>query len=443
MNMAAESTFDAPRAAHAPAERGAPTMTAPVGRSVLIYACAFTVAGATPFLLLPVLTRQLSPQQFGEVTSFLILAAMLANAAGLSAHGFVAVRYFKCDRSAFASLSSSAMAAVVAAHVLAAVLVGLLFPLLQRLLGLPLGWTLLAVLASLVLSLNLVLLSIFQSAGRPLHYLWARIVQGGIELLGCLALLVLLLPDAGARIWSYTAALIGSALFAWRACARAGLVGAPVRSVHLRALAVFGVPMLPHIVAGSALTYLDRVVVSSLLGAESLGLYMAAMQTGMVLVVLIEPLNKALGPWLFAQLARDDGVARRVIVWRTYLLWGGLVLAACGLAIVATSFFDSLVGERYVAAKGLVPWMAAGFVLQGMYYTVVNYLFYAERTGRLSVMSGITACVGCGVSYGLTSAYGLDGAAASFAINYALLFVLVWIAAARAVPMPWLRARPR
>ena len=69
-----------------------------VRRSIVIYACAFAVAGATPFLLLPVLTRHLSPAQFGEVTSFLMVTALLGNLAGLSAHGFVTVRYFKTAR---------------------------------------------------------------------------------------------------------------------------------------------------------------------------------------------------------------------------------------------------------------------------------------------------------------------------------------------------------
>lgn len=438
MITATGSTFEGLEATDVSAERATSSMKTPVSRSVLIYACAFAVAGATPFLLLPVLTRQLSPQQFGVVTSFLVLTAMLANAAGLSAHGFVSVRYFKSERAVFSGLSTSAMAAVVGAHAVAAAAVVLLFPVLQRLLGLPLGWTLLAVLASLALSLNLVLLSIFQSSGQPMRYFGARVVQGTVELVGCLALLTLLVPDPAARLWSYTAALAASAAFAWRACSRAGLVGGPVRSEALRALAIFGVPMLPHIVAGSALTYLDRVVVSALLGADSLGLYMAAMQIGMVLVVLIEPLNKALAPWLFEQLARGR-VSRHAIVGRTYVLWVALVGAAGALAGIATLFFDTLVGERYISARPLVPWMAAGFLLQGMYYTVVNYLFYAEKTGHLSVMSGISACVGCGFSYGLTSAYGLAGAGASFALNYALLFALVWIAAARAVPMPWLR----
>lgn len=423
------------------ADRPATTMSAPVGRSVLIYGCAFAVAGATPFLLLPVLTHQLSAEQFGVATSFIVLAAMLANAAGLSANGFVSVRFFKTDGNSYTSLTTSAMAAVVSAHGLAAVLVVAFFPQLQRLLGLPLGWSLLAVASALVLSLNTVLLSIFQSTGQPLRYLRARLIQGAIELFGCLALLALFVPDAGARIYSYAAALAVSAVVASRACVRAGHVGARVERTHLRELAKFGVPMLPHVVAGSALAYLDRVVVSSLLGAESLGVFMVAMQIGMVLVVLIEPLNKALAPWLFAQLSTADAQRRRRIVVHTYLLWFGLGTVGLAVAGISTVFFDQLIGPGYSRARSLVPWMAGGFVLQGMYYSVVNYLFYAEKTGRLSVMSGLTACIGGILSYALTSSFGLVGAGASFALNNGLLFVLVWFAAARAVPMPWLAGR--
>ena len=81
--------------------------------------------------------------------------------------------------------------------------------------------------------------------------------------------------------------------------------------------------------------------------------------------------------------------------------------------------------------------MVAGFVLQGMYYSVVNYMFYAERTGRLSLVTGTTAVVGCVISYALTSAFGMQGAAASFLVNNTLMFLLVWLVAAKAVPMPW------
>lgn len=419
------------------------SMASPVGRSFLIYACAFAVAGATPFLLLPILTRYLSPQQFGEVTSFLILTTMLANVAGLTAHGFVSVRYFKVPAFEFRGLASSAVVAVIAAHAATALAVALLFPLLRQLLQLPLGLALLATVAALVLSLNLIFLSIFQSSGQPLLYLRARVLQGLVEFFLCIGLIFLFIPDSGARIYSYTMAVAASAAFGLRHCLRRGFIGGEIDRAHLRSLAAFGVPMLPHIVAGSALTYIDRIVVSSLLGSESLGFYMVAMQIGMVIIMLIEPLNKALAPWLFEQLSKNEPARRRAIVRKTYVLFAALVVTGIGVASVASVYFDELIGARYGAARTLVPLMVAGFVLQGMYYAVVNYLFYAEKTGRLSLMSGLTASVGCVTSYGLTHSFGLLGAGISFVLNNGVLFLLVWFAASRAVSMPWLPRRPR
>ncbi|MBL8286725.1 MAG: oligosaccharide flippase family protein [Rubrivivax sp.] len=413
-------------------------MSRQLGRSVLIYACAFAVAGATPFVLLPVLTRTLNPAEFGQVTAFLMLAAIIANAAGLSVHGLVSVRYFKVDREELRRLVSAALLLVLAAHAVALLAVLALQGPLARYLELSTAAGALAVAAALALSVNGVCLALFQSSDRPLHYLAARLIQGAVELGLCLALLRLLLPDAGARTTSYTAALLASAAFGLAVAWRHGHLGpAALSTRRLRALLAFGAPMLPHVAAGTAITYLDRMVVSSLLGAPSLGLYMAAMQIGMVMIALVEPLNKALAPWLFRQLARNDEAVRRMIVRRTYGLFVALALVGVVLAAAAWLLFERLVGAAYAEARPLVPWMVAGFVLQGMYYAVVNYLFFAERTGRLSATSSTVAVVGVGVSTLLTSQWGLVGAAVSFTVNNALLLLLVWAVAAASVPMPW------
>ncbi|MFO1268777.1 MAG: lipopolysaccharide biosynthesis protein [Rubrivivax sp.] len=413
-------------------------MSRQLGRSVLIYACAFAVAGATPFVLLPILTRLLSPTQFGEVTAFLMLTAIVANAAGLSVHGLVSVRYFKVEREELRRLASAALLLVLAAHAVVLVAVLVLHGPLARLFELSAGSSALAVVAALALSLNLVFLALFQSSDRPLHYLGARLIQGAVELGLCLALLWLFIPDAGARTLSYALALVASAAFGAAWAWRQGHLGpATLSRQRLRALLAFGAPMLPHVAAGTAITYLDRMVVSSLLGAQSLGLYMAAMQVGMVMIALVEPLNKALAPWLFRQLARDDEAVRRMIVRRTYGLFAALVLAGVLLATLAWMLFDRLVGTAYVAARPLVPWMVAGFVLQGMYYAVVNYLFFAERTGRLSVTSGTTAVVGLGVSYLLTSHWACSAPACRSRSTTRCCWRLVWVVAAVAVPMPW------
>ena len=410
---------------------------AAVRKNIAIYAGAFAIVGATPFLLLPILTKQLTPQQFGEVTAFLVLTALLANVSGLSVHGFVSVRFFKTPPDQFRGLVASSLCVLGASHLVSTCALMLLSPALAQPLGLSAGNMLLAAVTALFLNLNLIFLAIFQASGKAWRYFQARLLQGVVEFLLCILLIFWVAADSNSRIVSYSVAVAASAALGFVYCSRSQTIGSGFQRADARALLKFGIPMLPHILAGTAVMYVDRLIVSSILGVQQLGIYMVAMQIGMAMVALNEPLNKALAPWLFQQLAKNEPEIRRTIVKRTYQLF--VVLAAIGLviALAAHLLFNQLIGQQFSDARSLIAWMVAGFVLQGMYYTQVNYMFYAERTGVLSIVTGSTAVLGTGISYMLTTAHGVHGAAMSFFINNGILFCMVWVVAARAVPMPW------
>ncbi|MCU6433901.1 oligosaccharide flippase family protein [Undibacterium sp. Jales W-56] len=412
-------------------------MTQTTKRSFLIYAAAYAIVGATPFLLLPILTRYLTPQQFGEATSFLVLTGLLGNFAGLSAHGFVAARFFKSKPTEFGKLVFSSIATLAGMHVIIFVLLAISFPLLAKFLGLSIGFGLLAVIAALFLNLNLLFLTISQFSGNPWHYFGARLLQSMIELSVCIGLIFWVSANAESRIWSYTVAIAASAAWGFYHCIRRGHIGNQIEGNAIRSLLVFGLPMLPHVAAGMAISYVDRIVVSSLLGAESLGIYMVAMQVGMSILALTEPLNKALAPWLFAQLSNGNVEVKHMVVRRTYQLFAILIFVGLMVVIIADLLFDQLIGPHFDMAHNLIPWMVAGFVIQGMYYSVVNYMFYAEKTGTLSVVTGSVAIVGSLLSYLLTARFGLAGAGVSFVLINSLLLLMVWIVASKAVPMPW------
>ncbi|MGE0581164.1 MAG: lipopolysaccharide biosynthesis protein [Steroidobacteraceae bacterium] len=405
---------------------------------MLLYGAAFAAAGLTPFILLPVLTKFLSPAEFGEATSFLILTAMIGNFAGLSAHGFVAVRYFKSTAGEFKGIVSSSLLCVGAAHLLVLLLVPMLFQELKRWFDLSPVLVLLAILAAVLVSLNQVFLAIHQSSGKPALYLRARLVQAALEIFICVGLVLTVAANSSSRVASYVVAMAACVLLGLRYCRRANYLGLAYNKRDAKALLSFAVPMVPHIMAGTAITYIDRVMVSSLLGVDTLGIYMVAMQIGMAMSVLIEPMNKALAPWLFEQLSKNDDRVNRAVVKSTYLFYAGLVTAGLIVIVVAQLLFDRVIGVQYAAAKPLVPLMVAGFVFQGMYYTVVNYIFYVERTGSLSAISTTTATLGSALSYLLISQFGMAGAGISFAFTNLVLFVLVWIVASRLVSMPWL-----
>jgi O-antigen/teichoic acid export membrane protein len=417
------------------------TAPASVRQSFIIYTVAFAVAGATPFLLLPFLTRLLSPAEFGVVTSFIMLTSLVANVAGVTAHGFVSVRFFKVPSSSFGSITFTSLTAVVGAHCIAILLLMAFSSTLSANFNLSPEYVVLTALGSLLLNVNIIFLAIFQSSRQPLMYLGARIIQSVCELGVCAALMMWVAADERARIGSYLAALFFSALFGVGVAMRNRHVVASFDRAILPDLFRFGVPLLPHVIAGTALVQIDRIVVSSKLGADGLGVYMVAMQIGLAMMVFIEPLSKSLAPWLFGELARNDFDSRHTIVKWTYFLFIGLVVVGAVVAVAAHLLFDQIIGHEFHDARTLIPWVVAAFVLQGMYYCVVNYLFYAEKTGRLSIVSGATACLGLLCSVVLTTRFGLRGACASFLLTNAVLFLAVWAVAARTVHMPWLLRR--
>lgn len=412
-------------------------MSSKLSRDFYIYLVTFAVVGVTPFLLLPILTKHLSPTDFGEVTSFIIWTTLLASVAGLSSHGFVSVRFYKIESEKFRTLISSSIVAVASAHLLAAIMVYILFEILDKILNLPIEYTLFGVVTSFFLSVNLLLLTVFQVTTNPLLYLRVRVLQAFIEFVFCVAIIYLVVADSDARIYSYGLALIVSVILGMIYTRRLGLLGAQFKQVDIKALLKFSGPLMPHIVAGSIISSLDRLVVSTKLGADGLGIYMVAVQIGMAMIILIDPLNKALMPWLYAQLRKNSEHVRRMVVIRTYQLFVVLVIIGGLLCVVADYFFYKIIDVQYSTARSLIPWFVAGFVMQGMYYTQVNYLFYAERTSRLSIITVSVAIVGTLISWKMTSLYSLEGAAASFLINNALLFVMVWFASSKTVSMPW------
>lgn len=407
------------------------------GRATVLYAIAFGMAGLTPFVLLPILTRALDPAEFGQASTWIILAGMLANIGGLTVHGLVSVRYFKVERAVLRRLMTTALVLVTLVHgaFLAWLAVGP--DPAAGFTHLPKAFTIGATLVAVAICFNLVGLAVVQVSNRPGLYLASRVIQSAIEIVGCIALLRFLDAVPEARIYSYAAAVVVCAACGLAFLAAQGLLARSPDRESARDALRFGVPTVPHVVAGQLLSNLDRLMVSYLLGVDQLGVFMVASQLGMALSMVIEPLNRALAPWLFEQLARDDEKQKRQIVRATYALFAGLLALALVSAVAFMAVFGYIFPPDYAPAKAVIPAIAVGMAFQGMYYGVVNYAFYAEATGRLSIVSATTVSMASVWSYLLISRWGLFGAGISFMLTNLVLFLAVWRLSAKVLPMPW------
>jgi len=405
-------------------------------RSGMIYGVANVLAAGVPFMLLPVLTRALSPTEYGEVVSFFMLVSVTASLAGLSLHGAVGVRWLDASKGDPKGYTRTAMLLVMLSTTLAAGLIAILGPLV----GINLSaWVcgMAAVLAG-CMALQGMRFTVWQSGQQAFP---AATLQVASAVLGVsLSLVAVLMFNWGSlgRIGGAVVAGLIIAVFSVLSLSR--LVGNSKPScASVTALLRFGVPLIPHAMAGALLGSLDRFAVSAHLGTQTLGVYGVASQLGLVINVLADAVTKAFTPQIYRMLARNSTRDRLRVVALSYLsvpawllvalvLWGGLLLGG-----------ELLLGAKYLAAIDLTVWFLLGGALTGAYLNVAGLFFFTSKTEWIS-MATLTACAISAVLAPWAAAhYGIKGAALSYCTSQAILLIAVWVLSMRVKPMPWRR----
>ncbi|MDO9419791.1 MAG: oligosaccharide flippase family protein [Herminiimonas sp.] len=402
----------------------------------LIYTLTNALSAAIPFFLLPILTRVLTPEQYGIVAMFSVVVTVFGAFTGLSVHGAIGIRYFEQDRFELRRYIGTCLVILLISTmvVFAAVLLGM--PVLERFTKIPGTWLLIAVLVSGAQFVIQIQLVIWQSSRKPWQFGFFRIGQTACDATSSLIFILGLGMAWEGRVGGIALATIGFMAFALYRLNAMQLLAMPDRGYAKDALA-FGVPLIPHVIGGMLIVMVDRFLISNVLDVAATGIYMVAMQIGMALGLLTDSFNRAFSPWLIESLRQDDAVRDQVIVKYTYLYF----LIVCGIALslgLSAPFLLSIfIGDQYQSAASIVIYIAMGFAFGGMYYMVTNYIFYAGKTPMLAVVTLVSGLFNIAITYYLLQKNGLIGAAQGFMLSQALTFLGAWWLAQKARPMPW------
>lgn len=406
-------------------------------RAGAIYVTANLLSAGVPFLLLPLLTRVLTPAEYGLVVNYFLLVSACSCVAGLSVHGAVSVAWFDGDRNRLPSFLGSAVTIAAISSTLVAVAVYGILRFSGQAWDIPPAWGALAAVAAgsqVLLQCRLVL---WQSQKRPIP---VAVVQVAASVLNVsLSLIAVLLlqwggegRSAAAAASSFVMALV-AVLLLWRE----PTLRLSLERRDVGRLIGFGVPMIPHAFAGVLLSTADRFVVSTRLGSEPLGIYGAGAQLGAVMAILADAFVKAFNPWLFERLSARSESSLREATGAMYLAvpaFLALGVVVGGALTVASGMF---LGEAYRSVVGILPWFMVGGSFAGMYSAVSGLYFFFHRTALLSSISVPAGIAGVIATVLLTRDFGLQGAAAGYALTQGLLALGAWVVAFKVFQLPW------
>ncbi|MDB5099451.1 MAG: polysaccharide biosynthesis protein [Cyanobacteria bacterium RYN_339] len=396
---------------------------------------------AIPFVFLPVMTRYLVPEDYGIAGIFLVLVGIGMPLIGLNVHAVVNLRYLERDRLDFPAFMSSAFVLVGLSAVLAGMVVAVFTGPIAWISAFPAGWLWAVVVVCAAQAVANIAATMFQIQLKPTAYGLFQTFSAVLLVALSLAFVVTMGWGWQGRIGAQVLAVVLAAAVGTGLMAREGWLTARPRRSYVADAVRFGLPLVPHYLGGYIYTMLDRMFVAQMISLRQAGLYVAGYQVCQVVTLVETSFNQAWSPWHYRELAKRDPAANRRIVVATYAYFLLLLAFAGAFGLVVPWVMPWLLGPRYAEAGLVVPWLALAFALGGMYKMVGNYLFYAERTGTLGVITLTIAAASPAFTYGLIKLHGVVGAAEATAAAFLLQFLLTWVAASRVHPMPWLLAR--
>ncbi|MFT7008473.1 MAG: O-antigen/teichoic acid export membrane protein [Colwellia sp.] len=408
-----------------------------------IYVFSTILVSIIPFLLIPVMTRYLTKEEYGQVAMFQILVSAMSAIVGFSVYGAANRKYFDQDVSqqTLQKFNGACFHILLTSTFVFLIILIFIKEWIAKHFDIPPSWILVALVVSFTSFVVQIRLGQWQIREKAKLFGIFQIIQSLLNAILSIVFVVVLLKGAQGRIDAQMFVMLLFTLISVYLLYRDKLVVLfQWNPILIREALSFGIPLVPHVVGGFLLLSVDRIVINEKLGLAEVGIYMLAVQLSSVLKIIFHSINKAYSPWLFGELKTNNEKTKIQIVKLTYLYFLCLLFIS-GLIFLFGPFFVVLIaGSDYQNAGPIIGYLCLGNIFNGMYLMVANYIFYSKKTFRLSLVTVSSGVINIILLFLLIEPYGLVGAGIAFAVSNFVMFLLAWITSSKSHNMPWFSA---
>lgn len=409
----------------------------PLFSNAAVYIFFNIIFNLVPFILMPILTRELTPSDYGLVAMFGIFGNFLLPFVNLNLFGSVAIKIHKNNGQDMDQYLWNCIL-TMSASVIVVLLFCLCFSsLIYSYLELGVAVIILAVGMVFAQSLYQLQSALYQAQSQSLRYALLASTALIFNLSFTLLFVVYFKWASIGRIYAQALSMILVAILALWVLIRNKSLKFSYNVEHIRNGLKFGLPLIPHSIGGMIFFITDRVIMNKFVGLSEVGVYSVAFQLCGGMTLIANSFNLAYAPWLYKQLKSTSNHQKREIVKFTYVYFCGLfvigILIYFGMMLVVPFF----VGNKFTSAIKYFPYLLIANTFGGMYFMVCNYIFYAEKTKYLATVTFLSAMLNIPLCYFLMQQYGVLGVVYSLMIINLLIFLATWFAAQKSYPMPW------
>lgn len=396
-----------------------------------LYTFSSILARAIGFLLLPIYTLYLSPDDYGITNLVISFNSVATFIVAFSLYSAVLRFYsdYKNDRQKLKKFYGTAVTFVFLSGIF---FVGMGF-LVQEILvkwffeGVAFYPYLVIALLNLTFDcLHTLHQSILQGmqAGKKLTIINLTVfgLQVGLNLL----LIAVLKLGAVGFLLAMLIVSLGYSIFMVIDLKKSDLVTFGIDREILKEALAYSLPIMPHNLSTHIAAFASRIFINTSGSLAAVGLYSVAWQFGAIIDTVQTSVNKAFAPWFYDVMSDDHDSGKKDIVSLSQFLLVLYSLVYMVIGLFSQEAIILMTTERFTLSWTVVPILVVGFSVKSIYYFYVNVLFYYKQASNkifIATIAGSLADITLASIF--VPLYGMYGAAVAFLIAKVIIVAIV------------------
>lgn len=378
----------------------------------------------TPFIILPILTWNLSSNDIGVIDLFTTSTIFLTPIIGLCIIQSISKLYFTIEnRKEYISVVFTSILILGAGFTLLSIIGTYAY----NIFDLTTDKKQLVVLIVFYVLFNLIIegfLILKRNEENIKQFAIIRLSKAGLDVMLSIVFLYIF-HNYNVRIYSLFFSSFLSAVYISYLLIKDNSITLLIEKKIVAKILIYSSPLILHTFFNNILNYADRYFINDYLGTAQLGKYSVIYQLCMVMSLLITSFAMAWTPYFMKNMALDKK-AFMVVFNRTFKYYT-LSILIFGIIIyfIMPLIYKFYVGENYKVDNTIYLALLSGYFFQGLYRFKINQLFFEEKTMWIASLSFISALVNIILNFYLIPKWGLFGAAFATLISYIVLYTIL------------------
>jgi O-antigen/teichoic acid export membrane protein len=391
-----------------------------------------------PFLLLPLLTRYISVEDFGYLGVAIVFASVLSLIFGFNPTLFIIANFYKIEKNIFGKyVFNIIILTTICSVFFGAILLLFSDSLLQY--GITKGLVFVIIFMAFTRVLISIGLAILQMEKRAWDYLKVSLAFG----VPLFALIFISIVNYNLGWMSvFISELIVGVIITGiiiNFLYKNNYLIFGINKEYFKEILTFSIPLVPHVMAFWAINFIDRLFLAEMTDMKTVGLYSTAYMIGLAMSLIHESIHRAWQPYFFEYLAEESIAKNQQMVKLTWLYYAGSITFFFIYVALIKLLLPILVGDDYTESMDYIPLIVLGYTVFGMYRVIAGYLYHLKKTTLLASISSSAAILNIILNYYLIPINGGIGAAQATLISFAFLFIVVKFVVIKSYDMQWFR----